>query len=293
MPARASWKGFLQVSQLSVPVKAFTAVVQGPEVELNQLHRDCGRRIQQQKVCPVHGVLGHDDIISGFEYSQGQYLPIEPADLEALRPEDHKAIGVDCFVPNSLIDSVYHSGRTYYLVPDGPPGQRPFCVLRDGMQAAGRYAMAQVVIGNSKQLVLLRPLKRVVAMTVLEYPQRIRPDCDYESEVSGMVSSETEQRLIGQLIDSLTESDLDISRYRDDYTDRVAQLVQQRISTFEPTVINVGQAESEDADLVAALMASLPPVSPIDRISASVTRNNSHAENSSHGMETTLERKFG
>lgn len=272
MPARASWKGFLQVNQLSVPVKAFAAVVSGPEVELNQLHRDCGGRIRQQKVCPVHGVLEQDDIVSGFEYAQAQYLPIEPAELDALRPVDTKAIGVECFVPSSLVDPVYHSGRTYYLVPDGPPGQRPFCVLRDGMQRAGRHAVAQVVIGNSKQLVLLRPLKRVVAMTVLEYPQRIRPDCDYESEVSGIAPSETEQQLIRQLIDSLTDSELDLSCYRDEYTDQVAELIQRRLSTVERTLVNVAPDESGESDLVAALVASLNVASPRERVAASVGR---------------------
>src|SRR5262249_45389691 len=54
-PARTSWKGFLKLSLVSVPVKAFTANDTGAEVHLNQLHKDCNSRIKYQKVCPEHG----------------------------------------------------------------------------------------------------------------------------------------------------------------------------------------------------------------------------------------------
>src|SRR5438132_1055238 len=112
MPARAAWKGFLQIRQLQVPVKAFTAVSTQPEIPLNQLHHECGQRIRQLKVCPVHGALEAQQIISGYEFAEGRFLPLAPDELAALQPEDGKAISVDCFVGSREIDAVYHSGRT-------------------------------------------------------------------------------------------------------------------------------------------------------------------------------------
>lgn len=265
MPARAAWKGYLRVNQLSVPVKAFTAVATGPEIPLNQLHRHCGQRVRQKKVCPVHGEIEADEIISGFEYAQEQYLPLEPADLQALRPEDLKAIDVDCFVPQSQIDPVYHSGRTYYLVPDGPPGQRPFCVLREGMRRQDRHAVALVVIGGNELLVILRPLTKVVAMTVLEYPQRIRHASDYETEVSGITASDTEQNLIGKLIDSMTDPDLDLERFRDGYTERLDQLIRDRLAVRELPTVAASQEAEDESELVVALMASLAAPSTDER----------------------------
>lgn len=257
MPARAAWKGFLRVNQLSVPVKAFSAVATGPEISLNQLHRHCGQRVRQQKVCPVHGAISPDEIVSGFEFAQEQYLSLEPAELEALRPEDPKSIDVDCFVPHVQIDPVFHSGRTYYLVPDGPPGQRPFCVLREGMRSHGRHAVALVVLGGSEFLVILRPMTKVVAMTVLEYPHRIRPAADYETEVSGITASDTEHSLIGKLIDSMTNSDFDLNRFRDGYTDRLEQLIRDRLADRKLPEVAAAQEADEESNLVMALMTSL------------------------------------
>lgn len=291
MPARAAWKGFLHVNQLSVPVKAFTAVATGPEISLNQLHRDCGQRVRQQKVCPVHGLIAQEDIVSGFEFAQEQYLPIEPADVDALRPEDQKAIAIECFVPQAHIDPVYHSGRTYYLVPDGPPGQRPFCVLRDGMRRHDRHAVALVVLGGHEFLVVLRPLTKVVAMTVLEYPQRIRPATDYETEVSGITSSDTEQELIRKLIDSMTEADLDLDQYRDVYTDRLNQLIHDRLAVQESPVLTANREADEESDLVSALMASLAVPTPGAQSHKSSRETRSPQQLS--GSTSNVERKLG
>ena len=38
MAAHASWKGFLKLSLVSVPVKAYTATATGSEIALHQLH---------------------------------------------------------------------------------------------------------------------------------------------------------------------------------------------------------------------------------------------------------------
>jgi DNA end-binding protein Ku len=258
MPARASWKGFLRINQLTVPVKAFSACRTQPEIVLHLLHRECGERIRQHRVCPVHGVVEAEAIVSGYEFAEGQCLSLEPVELDALLPEDDKAIAVDCFVPSGTIDAVHHSGRTYYLVPDEPPGQRPFCVLRDGLRLTDRHAVARVVISRREQLVLLRPLGRLVAMTVLEYPQRVRPAEDYEGEVAAHTAGPTEQELIRQLIDSMTDRELELFRYQDPYVDGLSRLIEQRLADVEPAApLREGAVAEDDAALIAALRASL------------------------------------
>ena len=122
MPARSEWKGFLQVNQLQVAVKAFSAASSEPEISLNQLHRNCGERIKQQRVCPVHGVIENEQIVSGYRIADECYVPIEPEELEQLKPDSDKSISVHCFLDSQHVDPVYHTGRTLYLVPDGPPG---------------------------------------------------------------------------------------------------------------------------------------------------------------------------
>ena len=77
MAARSSWKGFIKLSLVSVPVKAYTAHATAQEIRLNQLHSKCNNRIKYKKVCPEHGEVAADEIVSGYEYSKGQYVVID------------------------------------------------------------------------------------------------------------------------------------------------------------------------------------------------------------------------
>lgn len=258
MPARASWKGFLRINRLSIPIKAFTVNQSEQEIVLHLLHRGCQQRIRQQRVCPLHGPVAAEDIVSGYEYANGQYLALDPEELESLHPEGDKSITVDCFVAEQLIDPMQYSGRYYYLVPDEPLSQRPFCVLREGMRELQRQAVARVVMSRRELLVALRPRGRLLAMTVLEYPHRLRSACDYEGEVEPLIPGPAERSLIRQLIDSMTDIQVDWERYRDAYLDGLHQLIEHKLAARDFGE-NPAQnpAPTDDAELVAALRASL------------------------------------
>src|SRR5262245_5335711 len=110
MAARSSWKGFLKLSLVSVPVKAFTATASGGgDVRLNQLHAECHSRINYKKTCPVHGEVSPDQIVSGYEHAKGQYVVIDTDELEKLRTADDKAINIDTFVAPDELDPVLSS----------------------------------------------------------------------------------------------------------------------------------------------------------------------------------------
>jgi hypothetical protein len=115
MAARASWKGFLKLSLVTVPVKAFTSAASSSEITLNQLHGECHNRIRYKKVCPDHGEVSSDQIVSGYEYSKDQYVIVEPEELVKIRKESDRAIDIDGFIDASTLDPIYHNGRSYYL----------------------------------------------------------------------------------------------------------------------------------------------------------------------------------
>ncbi len=262
MPARSEWKGFLRINQLQVAVKAFSAVSAAPEITLNQLHRDCGERIRQKKICPIHGEIEPDAIIPGYQVAEDCYLPLDPFKLDQLRPVASKAIDVECFIDSREIDPTYHTGRTLYLVPDGPPGQRSFNLLREGMKESGRHAFSRIVMSRRELLVLLRPYGRLIALTVIEYPHRVRSTADYESEVASLVPGEQELSLIQQLIGAMTDRAFELSRYRDRHLDQLSALIEQKVA--EADLISPAASRSmevpetaDDGALLAVLQASL------------------------------------
>src|SRR5262249_27067806 len=67
------------------------------------------------------------EIIKGYEVGKGQYIEIEPEELEAIAIESKRTIEIDEFVPKKEIDELYLNSP-YYLAPDAEVGQQAFAV---------------------------------------------------------------------------------------------------------------------------------------------------------------------
>ena len=253
--ARSVWKGFIQFSLVSVPVKAYTASVSGGgKIQLNQLHAECNSRIKYAKSCPVHGEVPADQIVSGYEFAKGQYVIVDPEEIEKLRSDGDKSIRVDPVVSADAVDPVYHSGRTYYLVPDGPVGQKPYALIRQSMADEGLHAVGQVVISSKEQLVLVRPIEELLAMTVLQYDSEVKKPVAFKDELVETGGSEEELKLTRTLIGAMKRKKFDIASYRDVYTEKLTQIIEAKVegkelvaapAVEEPQIINLMDALKE------------------------------------------------
>src|SRR5439155_18282190 len=106
------------------------------------------------KVCPLHGEVKSDAIVSGYEYRKDQYVVVDPAELDLLRSQADHAVTIAEFIAPDALDPLYASGKSYYLLPDGPVGQKPYAVLAQAMREAHRHAIARVVLHTREQVVL-------------------------------------------------------------------------------------------------------------------------------------------
>lgn len=257
MAARSSWKGYLKLSLVSVPVKAYTATASGGgEIHLNQIHVDCHSRIQYKKNCPIHGEVSNDAIVSGYEFAKGQFVVIDTDELDKLRTESDKAIKIDAFIAPEDLDPSYLSGKTYYLVPDGPIGQKPYAVLHRGMQEQERYAVAQVVMHGREQVVLLRPLDKLLAMSMLNYHQQINSPAGFEEEAPPAEIADEELNLVKTLIGASTAKHFDFSKYKDVYTEKLAKLIEAKVAGKEIVAAPAPQ-EAQVINLMEALRQSV------------------------------------
>ena len=257
---RASWSGLLRLSLVAVPVKAYPAVSTSDAVHFHQLHADCGQRISYQKCCPQHGRVDAAAIVRGYEYAPGQHLVIEPAELEPLRPAKEKALVLEQFLEAGQVDPVLFSGRTLYLLPDGLAAQRPYLMLVAALQERGRWGLGGVTLSGNRQLVLVRPSGRLLAMDVLHYPAQLRSRTVLEAELDERGGSEEELRLAGLVIDAASRPVVDWQQYRDDTADKIRSLVEAKIEG-RPL-----QAQPEESfqvlKLLDALQQSVAAASP-------------------------------
>jgi DNA end-binding protein Ku len=251
MAAHASWKGFLKLSLVSVPVKAFTATATANDITLHQLHAKTHTRIQYKKFAPEVGEVSGDEIVKGYEYDKGQYVIINEDELDKLRTESDKSVRIDGFIKQEELSSIYLGGRTYYLTPDGPVGQKPYNLLMKGMEANGVCAIAEVVISQKEQVVMVRPVDGILAMTVLNRKDEVKASSAFKDELTETAASEAETSLTDTLIKASMIKEFDYSRYHDVYKQKLTALIQMKIEgkeivqvrdPEEPKIINLMEA---------------------------------------------------
>jgi DNA end-binding protein Ku len=261
MASRPSWEGFLTFNLISIPVKAYNAIGAGGKIGFHLLHAKCNQRIRYKKVCPVHGEVHNDEIVSGYEFAKGEYVTVEKKERTDLRDTDDKAIAIDTFVATDAIDPVYFSGRTFYLVPNGPAAQKPYAVLMAAMSGHDRHAVARVVLSGRGQLAVIRPFGRLLGMTLLNFEDQVKAPAPFEAEVGSPAVSAEERKLAETLVESAT-TDFDLTRYRDDYAARLAKLVNTKARRKSRRAGSAGEAVP---DLMEALRRSLGQQRPRKR----------------------------
>src|SRR5262245_52268444 len=119
MAPRAYWKGFLRLSLVSFPIALYPATSEREKIHYHKLNRKTGTSTKQKKVdSDTVREVDKDDIIGGYEKSKGEYIPVEPEELEAVAIESTRRIEIDQFVARKEIDELYFA-NPYYIVPDG------------------------------------------------------------------------------------------------------------------------------------------------------------------------------
>ena len=226
---RPSWSGLLRLSLVAVPVKAYPAVSTSTTTHFNQLHADCGRRIQYQKRCPVHGPVDAAAIVRGVPYARDQYVIFEPEELDQLRPAKDKALVLEHFLPIQHVDPTFFAGRSLYLLPDGVAAHHPYGVVAAALHQTGQAALGRVVLSAQRQLVLVRPAGRLLVVDVLHYPTQVRPTAPWQAEVRAGGPSTQELQLLGQLMQAAS-GPVDWSQFRDTTAEDLAALVRAKLA---------------------------------------------------------------
>src|SRR5437762_5249777 len=248
---RPSWKGYLKLSLVSVPIRGYTANVAASEIRLHQLHSECHSRIRYQKTCPIHGEVPKEEIVSGYEYAKGEYVIIEPEEIAKLRGERERAVTIDAVLSQHTIDPVYFTDKTYYLTPDGAVGQKPFeliqqCLLDEELQAVGR-----VILYGREELVLVRPVEKVLAMTALKYDSEVAHAEAFNEEIEKTTLAREELNLTRKLLEAFEKPKFSLAEYKDHYIEELRELIEAKVegkelvtppAAEEPHVINLMDA---------------------------------------------------
>src|ERR687890_809648 len=258
MAPRPTWKGFLKVSLVNIPVKVFPATESAASLSFNQLHAECQTRIQQKRWCPhCEREVSNSELAKGYEFEKGRYVIVSDDDIQKVRVESTRTINLVQFADDTEIDPIYVD-RAYYLAPDGAHGAEAFAVMREGM--AGKAGIGKMALYGREYLVAVRPQKKGLVMYTLHHDAEIRSidEIDELNSVPSKVRPE-EMKLAKQVVATF-DAELNLKDYKDEYKEGLRQIIDAKIAGEEIVAPEI-QEPPKVVDLMEALRRSLDAVS--------------------------------
>ncbi len=268
MAARPTWKGFLKVSLVNIPIKVFPASESSGTLAFNQLHGECRTRIQQKRWCPqCNREVANSEIVKGYEFEKGRWVVLTDEDFAKVRPESTRVIDLVQFTDERSIDPLYVD-RAYYLAPDGQMATEAFAVMREGMR--GKAGVGKLALYGREYIVAVRPQERGLVMYTLHQASEVR-GMDQIDELNSVPQAvKPEQVKLAQQVVSTFEGELNLSEYHDEYREGLRKIIDAKIAG-EEVVAPEETPVPKVADLMEALKRSLDTVSGSKKKPAKVT----------------------
>ena len=258
MAARPTWKGFLKISLVNIPVRVFPATDSAATISFNQLHAECQTRIQQKRWCPkCEREVPHSEIAKGYEFEKGRYVVMTEDDMAKVKPESTRVIDLVQFTDASAIDPIYVE-RPYYLAPDGPMAREAFAVMREGMK--GKAGIGKLALYGREYLVAVQPRDKGLVMYTMRHAKEVRSMGNIEELESVPEKVKPDEIKLAKQVIGNFEGKLDLAEYSDKYQEELQRIIDAKVAG-EEIVATEEEAPPKVVNLMDALRQSLDRVS--------------------------------
>jgi DNA end-binding protein Ku len=265
MAARPTWKGFLKISLVNIPIRVFPATDSAATISFNQLHAECQTRIQQKRWCPhCEREVPLSEIVKGYEFEKGRYVVMDEDDLSKVRPESTRVIDLVQFTDAEAIDPIYVE-RPYYLAPDGQMALEAFAVMREGMK--GKAGIGKLALYGREYLVAVQPKDKGLVMYTMRRANEIRSMSNIEELDSVPAKVKPEEIKLAKAVIENFDAALNLEDYKDAYQEELQRIIDAKIAG-EEVVAAEEEAPPKVVNLMDALRQSLDRVSTEKKRSA-------------------------
>lgn len=258
MAPRAIWKGAITFGLVNVPVAMVTAT-RSHDIRMHLVHDKDGARLKQQRVCSADGeVVEWDHVDRGVERADGTFVRIADEELAGLAAEKSHAMEIEDVVPLDQIDPLFVE-KSWHLIP-GDGGSRGYSLLTSALAGTGRAAIARLTMRGRQQLVSIRSTGVSLVVESLRYADEVVAFETLVDEGAVPEARPREVEMAKAFLESL-EVDFDPTRYRDEYQEQLAELIERKAASGD--IVTQPTADADDStatpvgDLMAALEASL------------------------------------
>ena len=250
---RAIWKGHIQFSLVTIPIRIYNAIDSGQTISFNLLSKEAHNPVSYEKKDKVTGqTLKSEDIVKGYQYEPGQYVIIDEEDFNKVRLKSEKVIEIEGFVSTEEVHPTLYEAP-YYIGPDGDMAAKTYGLLSQTLKETGRIAVGKVVLRDRETPVLISPHEGGMVMYRLRYPNEVRSIREVPQLLD--VKTDKEQlKLAKTLVDSMTTKFANIEM-KDHYYDKLKKIIDAKVEGRE--VVSIVEEAPKVVDIMTALKASI------------------------------------
>lgn len=261
MASRAIWKGQIRLSLVSIPVEIHSARKSSSRISFRQIHGPSGKPVRYQKTVPGVGPVDSDDILKGYETGDGEYILLEPDEIDAIKLETKKTLELVQFVGATEIAPIWFD-RPYYIVPQDDLAEDAYRVVRDALRQAKKTGLGQLTMRGKEYLCAIRPCGDGLLMETLHYEEDIRDADPLFSSIEDEATDADLLEVATQLIEKKT-APFDASAFEDHYAAALSELIEAKSKSKKTPRSKASDEESSSrsdgnvVDLMDALKKSL------------------------------------
>jgi DNA end-binding protein Ku len=228
---RPFWSGQVQISLVSFGIKLFPATEAKSEIRFHQLSRKSGERIKHQKVSGDEEPVGKSDIVKGYEYRKGEYVTVEPEEIEHLRIPSRRTLAIEQFV-NADEPGPEFFEKPYFVVPENDVQAEAFAVVRKALQETQKVGLGKIAFGGREHLVALSApkddkLAGMMAYT-MRYAEELRDPAKYFEEIKRVSVDEDQLSLAKELI-KRKSGKFEPKKFKDEYEVALREMIEAKV----------------------------------------------------------------
>lgn len=280
---RTIWKGHIQFSLVSIPVRLYTAVDSGKSISFDWLTKNEHHKVGYTKTDKETGErIDKNDIVKGYEYEPDQYVIIGDEDFEKVKPKTSKSIKIEGFVDKGEAHPTLYD-KPYFIGPESESGIETYRLFTQTLKETGKTAVGRVVLRNKESLALLKPHEGGILMYKLRFPNQVRsmkdvPNVEEDEEVD-KEQLEMAKELVGKMSKDFSDIDMEDHYYR-----QMKEMIDAKIEGKE--VVSVEEEEPQTRDIMTALKES------IESTGNGHNGHNGHENDSNYNDEWTKEELY-
>src|SRR6266404_2256808 len=250
---RSIWKGHIQFSLVTIPVRIYNAVDTEETIRFNQLHKADNGPVGYEKKCKKCGkALTAEEIVKGYQFEPEQYVIVSPEDIGKIKLKSTKVIEIEGFVDAGEIHpSLYES--PYFAGPDGPVASKAYSLLSQALKESGKVGIGKVVLRDREEVITIGPQDGGLMLYKLRHPNEVRK-MENVPQIEQKDVSKDELKLSISLVESMSSTlkEVDLT---DRYRDALREMIEAKIAGRE--VVSVPEEEKPVVDIMTALKQSI------------------------------------